>query len=345
MAERKESSNNIIGKILRRYFIDATGAMTLGIFASLIIGLIISQIAKIPGLSILNQISDVISTDSPVIGAAIGVAIAWGLKAKSLVVFSSSVTGAVGYAVGGPIGAYIGAVIGSELGGLIAGKTKLDIILTPIVTIITGGLVSVWVGPFISTMLTNLGHLINTATELSPILMGVVVAVLVGMCCTLPISAAAICIMISINGVAAGAAAVGCCCQMLGFAVISFKDNGINGLISQGLGTSMLQFPNILRHPQIWISPILASAILGPISTTLLGMTNTSVGAGMGSAGLVGQFEAYSAMNGDFSVLYTVITIIVMHFIAPILLTLGIDVLLRKLGWVKKGYMTIYKAS
>lgn len=338
---KKEGSKNIFKFIFKRYFIDAMGAMALGLFASLIIGLIISQISAIPGLSFLSELTEVTAASSPVVGAAIGVAIAWGLKVKPLVMFTSAVTGAIGYAAGGPVGAYLGAVVGAEIGNLVAGKTKIDIVVTPFVTILTGGLFAIFTGEYISSMMSALGNFVNTATELSPIPMGIIVSVVVGMVLTLPISSAALCIMIGIDGIAAGAAAVGCCCQMVGFAVASFRDNGMGGLLSQGLGTSMLQVPNIMRKPQIWIAPTLAAAILGPISTAVLGMTNTSYGAGMGSAGLVGQFGAYSAMTQTFSPTYTVILIVIMHFVAPALLTLGIDAILRKIGWVKKGDMRL----
>ena len=341
--EKKEGSGNIIKNIFKRYFVDAMGAMAFGLFTSLIIGLIISQLSAIPGLSFLKQLTEVTAASSPVVGAAIGVAIAWGLKVQAMVMFSSAITGAIGYAAGGPVGAYIGAVIGAEIGNLVAGKTKIDIVLTPFVTIISGGMIAVLTGGYISSLMTALGNFINTATELSPVPMGIIVSVVVGMVLTLPISSAALCIMIGIDGIAAGAAAVGCCCQMVGFAVASFRDNGMGGLISQGLGTSMLQVPNIMRKPQIWIAPTLASAILGPISTAVLGMTNTASGAGMGTSGLVGQFGAYAAMTQTFSPAYTLALILIMHVIAPAVLTLAIDAVLRKIGWVKKGDMLLQK--
>lgn len=336
-------TSNIFKTAAKRYFIDALGAMALGLFSSLILGLIISQIAKIPGLDFLNQIADIAKAPYTV-GAAIGVAVAWGLKSKAMVIFSSAVAGAVGYAAGGPVGAYLSAVIGAEIGGLFAEKTKMDIVITPIITTVTGGLVGVFAGPFISDFMTMLGNLINTMTELNPIPMGILIAATVGLALTAPISSAAICISIGLQGIAAGAATVGCCCQMVGFAVASFSDNGWSGLISQGIGTSMLQFQNIVRRPQIWLAPTLSSMILGPISTTVLGMTNTPEGAGMGTSGFVGQFGAFAAMTQNNSIIYTIITIAVMHFIAPALLTLFFDRLFRKLNWIKKGDMKLYKA-
>ena len=337
-----DKSSNIFKTLLKKYFIDALGAMALGLFSSLILGLILSQIAKIPGLDFLTQISDVAKSET-VVGAAIGVAISWGMKSKAMVVFSSAIVGAVGYVAGGPVGAYLAAVVGSEIGGLIADKTKIDIVLTPLVTTLSGGIIGILAGPYISAFMTYLGNLINTMAELNPIPMGILISITVGLALTAPISSAAICISIGLSGTAAGAAAVGCCCQMIGFAVASFRDNGWGGLILQGIGTSMLQFQNIVRHPQIWIAPTLASAILGPISTAVLGMTNTPEGAGMGTSGFVGQFGAFAAMTQTNSVIYTIITIVIMHFIAPAVLTLCFDGIFRKLKWIKKGDMKLYK--
>lgn len=331
----------IVTGILKRYFIDALGAMALGLFASLIIGLILSQLSAIPGLSFLGKFAEVLSATSPVVGGAIGAAVAWGLKAKPLVVFSAVAAGAFGYSVGGPVGAYIGGVVGAEFGSLVAGRTKLDIVLVPLVVIISGGIVSGLTGPYIQEFMVGIGNVINTATELSPIPMGIIVAVIVGMCLTAPISSAAICIMLDLSGIAAGAAAVGCSTQMVGFAVMSFRENGFGGLISQGLGTSMLQFANIVRRPQIWLPTILASAILGPISTALLQMTNTATGAGMGTAGLVGQFGAVAAMSGTASLTVIIVEIALMHFILPAVLVLAISYPMRQLGWVKPADITL----
>ena len=320
-----------------RYFIRAMGAMAQGLFASLIIGTIFNQLAAIPHLGFLKQFTGQIGASSPVIGSAIGVAIAHSLGTKPLVLFTSTVTGAIGYALGGPVGAYIAAVIGAEIGSLIAGKTKLDIILTPALTIISGGLAGVFVGPYISAFMSWLGSFVNSATNMHPIPMGIIISVVIGMALTAPISSAAICIMIEIDGIAAGAACVGCCCQMVGFAAASFRDNGFGGSLSQGVGTSMLQFPNILKRPQIWLAPTIASAILGPVST-VIGMTNTKTGAGMGTSGFVGQFGAFDAMGFD---LVSAVTVLLMHFILPMVLTLVFDLTFRKLGWVRKGDMKI----
>ena len=335
---------DMVKKILKRYFVDALGAMALGLFSSLIIGLIISQFAKIPGLSVLNEIAAVVKSDG-VVGAAIGVAVSWGLKVKPLTMFSSAAAGAVGYLAGGPVGAYIAAVVGAELGNILAGKTKIDIVVTPLITIITGGLVGIFVGPYVSRFMTAFGALVNDATELAPIPMGIVISVLVGLALTAPISSAALCIMIGLDGIAAGAACVGCCCQMIGFAVASWRDNGLGGALSQGLGTSMLQFSNIVRRPIIWLAPTLASAILGPVSAAVLKMTNTPQGAGMGTSGLVGQFGAYDAMGGTMPFWMFLVEILLMHFLLPAALTLFFDAAFRKLNWVRKGDMKIFEAK
>ncbi len=333
----------MIKKYLKRYFVDAMSFMALGLFSSLIVGLIISQLAKIPHLEILASFSGVLSASSPVVGGAIGAAIAYGLKSKPLVIFSCIAVGAFGYELGGPVGAYVSAVVANEIASLVAGKTKIDIVVTPIIAIVTGGFVSTFVGPYLSDFMTGFGEIINKATQLHPLPMGITVSVLMGLALTAPISSAAIAIMLGLDGIAAGAAAVGCAAQMVGFAVTSFKANGVGGLISQGVGTSMLQFANIMKHPQIVIAPTLAGAILGPVSTCVLKMTNTPTGAGMGTSGLVGQFGAYSAMSESFGELKSVLFILVMHFIAPALLSLLIHLALKKLGIVKDEYLKLDK--
>ncbi len=357
-----------IKNLAKRYFVDALSAMALGLFSSLIIGLILSQLGKIPGLSILAEFSSVLGASSPVVGGAIGGAIAYGLGGQPLVIFSSIATGAFGYSLGGPVGAYLAALVGAELGRFVAGKTKIDIVVTPLVTIICGGLVGKLAGPGVSALMNSLGSLVGNATHYAPFWMGIVVATLVGMALTAPISSAALCITLwsgvladptlalsTREGIllACGAAAIGCSAQMVGFAVASFRDNGWGGLISQGLGTSMLQVPNIVRHPQIWLAPTLASAVMGPVSTCLLQMKNTATGAGMGTSGLVGQFGALEAMatgSGTYELmgmemgLWPFLGILVAaHIILPGFLTYLFDLSFRKIGWVKDGMMTLPK--
>lgn len=331
----------MIKKYLKRYFVDAMSYMALGLFSSLIVGLIISQFAKIPHLGILADFTGVLAASSPVVGGAIGGAIAYGLKSKPLVVFSCIAVGAFGYEVGGPVGAYASALVANEIASLVAGKTKIDIVVTPIVTIVTGGFVATFVGPYLSQFMTGFGDVINSATQLHPLPMGIAVSVLMGLALTAPISSAAIAIMLGLDGIAAGAAAVGCAAQMVGFAVTSFKANGFGGLISQGLGTSMLQFSNIMKRPQILLAPTLAGAVLGPVSTCILKMTNTPTGAGMGTSGLVGQFGAYSAMSESFGDIYTIILIVIMHFVLPAALSLIFHLAFKKLGIVKDEYLKL----
>lgn len=330
-----------IKKYFKRYFVDGMSAMALGLFASLIVGLIISQLAKIPHLEFLSDFTEVLSASSPVVGGAIGCAIAWGLKHKPLVIFSCVAVGAYGYVLGGPVGAFLATVVASEIAGLVAGKTKIDIVLTPIVTIVVGGIVSKFVGPGVSAVMNGIGDAIIKATEMHPFPMGIIVSVIVGLVLTAPISSAALCIMLGLNGLAAGAAVVGCAAQMVGFAVTSFKVNGVGGLISQGIGTSMLQFGNIMKRPQILLAPTLAGAVLGPISTCVLKMTNTPTGAGMGTSGLVGQFGAIEAMSGTVDTKVLIIEIVVMHFIAPAILSLLFHALFKKLGIVKDEYLKL----
>ena len=331
----------IVKKYFKRYFVDGMSAMALGLFSSLIVGLIISQLSKIPHLEFFSNFTEVLSASSPVVGGAIGAAVAYGLKSKPLVIFSCIAVGAYGYSVGGPVGAFAAATVANEIGSLVAGKTKLDIVLTPIVTIVSGGLVGMFVGPYLSQFMNWLGSVINAATQLHPFPMGIAVATLVGLALTAPISSAALCIVLGIGGIVAGAAAVGCAAQMIGFAVTSYKANGVGGLISQGVGTSMLQFGNIMKRPQILLAPTLAGAILGPISTCVFKMTNTATGAGMGTSGLVGQFGAYSAMSESFGAQKTILLILLMHVAAPAVLSLLFHLLFKKIGLVKDEYLKL----
>lgn len=332
---------SFVKKYFKRYFVDAMSYMALGLFSSLIVGLIISQLAKIPGLGMFASFSEVLAASSPVVGGAIGAAIAYGLKSKPLVIFSCIAVGAFGYNLGGPVGAYISALVANEVSRIVSGKTKIDIVVTPIVTIVAGGFVSTFCGPFLSQMMTELGDVINAATLLHPFPMGIAVSVLVGLILTAPISSAALCIMLGIEGIAAGAAAVGCAAQMVGFAVTSFRVNGVGGLFSQGLGTSMLQFGNIMKRPQIVLAPTLAGAVLGPVSTCVFRMTNTPSGAGMGTSGLVGQFGAFSAMSEDFGAWQTILLIVIMHVIAPAILSLIFHYIFKKIGLVKDEYLKL----
>ena len=286
---------NLIKKCLNRVFVEGLSGMALGLFATLIIGTIIQQIGMLAGGSIGTLIYAVGKMAAGLTCAGIGVGVAYKFQESPMVVLSAATSGMIGgYASkvlagtllvdgnlalqgpGEPLGAFIAAYVGIEIGHLIAGKTRLDIILVPLLSIGTGSAVGVLVGPSISSFMTWLGGLINWGTEQQPFLMGIVVSVLMGMILTLPISSAALGVILNLSGLAAGAATVGCCCNMIGFAVASFRENGVGGLIAQGVGTSMLQVPNIVKKPLIWLPVILSSAVLGPVSTMLFHMTNRS---------------------------------------------------------------------
>lgn len=332
----------MLRRLFNKYVVKALSHMAQGLFCSLILGLIIGQIAKIPGLDFLNFIAEALSASSPLVGACIGLAIAYGLSCTPLVMISSAITGALGYQYGGPVGAYLAVIVGEELGGLVSRKTPVDIIITPLVTIVAGGLFAKYCCSPINDFMLYLGEVINKATMLSPFMMGIAVSVLVGCALTLPISSVAICVMLGIDGLAAGAATVGCCAQMVGFAVISYRDNGMGGLLSQGLGTSMLQIGNIARKPVIWLAPTLTSAILGPVSTVWLQMTNNALGAGMGTSGLVGPLATFATMTEAGAAAGPLtIKILCLYFLAPALISLGIHMLMKKAGWVKAGDMKL----
>jgi len=318
---------------LQRYGIDALGAMAQGLFSSLIVGLILKVLGQKLGIQMLVDFG---LAAMKMMGPAIGVAVAHGLKAPLLVLFPSVVTGMAGAELGGPAGAFVAAVIGTEMGKLVSKETKLDIIVTPAVTISAGVIAAKFIGPGIDAFMKGLGQIIMRATELHPIPMGILVAVMMGMILTLPISSAALAIMLQLSGLAAGASTVGCSAQMIGFAVASFRENGWGGFFSQGLGTSMLQIPNIVKNPLIWLPPIITSAILGPISTTIFKMENVPEGAGMGTSGLVGQFGTIEAMGTA-----AIPKILLLHFIAPAILTLIFSELMRRVKLIKPGDMKL----
>ena len=336
----KQSS--AINRYFKTYVVDALSYMAMGLFCSLILGLIIKQIALIPGLDFLADIAALLQS-APVVGGSIGMAIAYGLKCAPLVTISAVAIGALGYKFGGPIGAYLASIVGLEAGSLVSKRTPVDIIITPLVAVLAGGLFAKYCCSPINEWVMSFGEVINRATTLQPFIMGLVVSVTVGCLLTLPISSAALCISIGIGGLAAGAATAGCCAQMIGFAVISYKDNGMGGLISQGLGTSMLQIGNIVRKPVIWLAPILTSAILGPVSTMWLGMTNNAAGAGMGTAGLVGPLGCWDTMAPTTDPGILLIKIIGLYFIAPALLSLFFHYIMKRLGWVKDGDMKLQR--
>lgn len=350
-----------VKEVLREIFIDGLSGMATGLFATLIIGTIIQQVGNlIPGmigdyLYVIGKIAGVVT------GAGIGVGVALRLKASPLTTVSAATAGMVGAfaskiiagtvlveggmmlaGVGEPLGAFLAVITCVYMGRLVSGKTKVDILVTPFVCIVSGSAVGLLLGPGISSFMTWLGSIINWGTEQAPFLMGIVVSVLMGMILTLPISSAALGIILGLNGIAAGAATVGCCANMIGFAVASFRENRANGLLAQGLGTSMLQIGNIVQKPVIWLPAIITSAILGPVSTCVLHMTNNATGSGMGTAGLVGQINAYQTMVGEgVAPGIVLLQIILMHILLPAILSFLISEVMRKKGWIQNGDMKL----
>lgn len=347
-------------KALDKIFIEGLSAMAQGLFATLIIGTIIQQIGTLLGGAAGDMLFVIGKVAASLTGAGIGVAVAYRFKESPLVVVSAATAGMIGafaskllagavlvdgamvYAgPGEPLGAFIAAYVGIVFGHLVSGKTKVDILVTPIVSIGTGAAVGLLLGPPISGFMAWLGSLINWGTEQQPFLMGIVVSVLMGMILTLPISSAALGIILNLSGLAAGAATVGCCCNMVGFAVASYRENKIGGLLAQGIGTSMLQVSNIVKKPVIWLPVILSSAILGPIGTMILHMTSNATGSGMGTAGLVGQIMTWQVMIETEPAVAVLIKILLIQVILPAIVTLGISEFMRKKGWIKFGDMKL----
>lgn len=347
-------------KILDNIFIEGLSAMAQGLFATLIIGTIIQQIGTLIGGNIGDMLFVIGKVAASLTGAGIGAAVAYRFKESPLVVVSAATAGMVGafaskliagtvlvdgamvYAgPGEPLGAFLAAYVGIFFGHLVSGKTKVDILVTPLVAIGTGSFVGLILGPPISGFMTWLGSLINWGTEQQPFLMGIVVSVLMGMILTLPISSAALGIILNLSGLAAGAATVGCCCNMVGFAVASYRENKIGGLLAQGIGTSMLQVPNIVRKPIIWLPAILSSAILGPVGTMVFNMTSNATGSGMGTAGLVGQIMTWQTMIQTETPQVVLMKILLIQIILPAVVTLGISEFMRKKGWIKFGDMKL----
>ena len=332
------------------YFVDAMGAMALGLFATLLIGTIFGTVAKY--LPTGNVFSDFFlnleSYSKGATGIVLGVAIAYALKAPALVMFCAGVVGMCGNALpfayegqtitAGPAGAFICVLLAVEIGKLVSKTTKVDIIVTPAVTIGVGVLVAMLVCPAVAFAMYWIGYFVNYATTMMPFLMGIIIAVAVGVILTLPISSAAICALIGITGLAGGAAVAGCCAQMVGFAVISFRENKWGGVIAQGIGTSMLQMGNIVKKPQIWIPATLASAITGPISTCLFKLECTGVSAGRGTCGLVGPIGVFADMGFNAN---SIIGVILVCIVLPAILSLAFSEIMRKLGWIKYGDMKL----
>ncbi|MBP3585467.1 MAG: PTS sugar transporter subunit IIC [Peptococcaceae bacterium] len=347
-------------KWLNKVFIEGLSGMATGLFATLIIGTIIQQVGSLIGGSIGDTVFIIGKMAAAVTGAGIGCGVAYRFKEPPLVVLSAAVAGMVGAFAskitagtvfvdgvvhlagpGEPLGAFLAAYIAIEAGHLVSGKTKVDILVTPFCGILAGSAIGLILGPPISAFMVWIGSLINWGTEQQPLLMGIIVSVLMGMILTLPISSAALGIILDLNGLAAGAAVVGCCCNMVGFAVASFRENKIGGLLAQGLGTSMLQIGNIMRKPVIWLPAIIASAILGPVSTVVLGMTCNATGSGMGSAGLVGQIMTFQTMTATLPPAVVLVQIMLMHFVLPAVIAFAVSEIMRKKGIIKDGDMKL----
>ena len=323
---------------VKRYLVDAMGSMAMGLFASLLIGTILSTLADKLSLDWLKEIA---SFASAATGSAMAVAIGLALQAPPLVLFSLCAVGYGANSLGGPLGTLICTAVAAELGKIVSKETKVDILVTPTVTIVSGLLIARLAGPGVSAVMTGFGDLIMRATEMHPFFMGIVVSVLMGMILTLPISSAALGIILNLSGLAAGAAVVGCCCNMVGFAVASYRENKIGGLLAQGVGTSMLQVPNIVRKPVIWLPAIISSAILGPVSTLVFHMTSNATGSGMGTAGLVGQIMTYQVMTETLPPVVVLAEIALMHFILPAIISLAVSEVMRKKAWIKFGDMKL----
>ncbi len=331
----------------QRYIQEGLSAMALGLFSSLLIGLIFQTLGEQSALLVGdNELSAFLvtlgGTAMGLMGPAIGVAVAWALHAPPLVMFCSAVTGSLGATLtgfgisvaGGPAGAFVAVAVGAELGKLVSKETKVDILVTPAVTLLAGGLVAKLVGPLVGWGMLQLGAGIVAATEWQPFVFGIFISVVVGLVLTAPISSAALCIMLDLSGLAAGAATVGCCAQMIGFAVISYKENGLGGFVAQGLGTSMIQLSNIVKNPWILVPPTLAAAILGPVSTCVFKMTNNAMGAGMGTSGLVGQIGTFATMGFSWNTLGAVV---ILQILLPGVLSYLIYQGLRKKGRIRPG--------
>ncbi len=324
-------SKAIIKQALKRYCVDSLNAMAIGLFGSLIIGLILKNIGTWLEIEALVSCG---TMAQKMTGAAIAVSIAYAFNAPMLVLVSSTAVGFAANTYGGVVGTLVATMFAVEMGRLVSKKTSIDILITPTLTLISGIMMAYLIGAPIKAGMIQIGAFIEAMTQIQPFFMSILIAVVMGMLLTLPISSAAIAIALSLGGYAAGAATIGCCAQMVGFAVISSRDNRLGEVISLGIGTSMLQIPNIIKNPRIWIPSILTSAILAPIAILLFKMQNLPYGAGMGTSGLVGQIGTLEAMGANTE---TFMLILFFHVVAPALLTYLIYLYLRRINWIKQG--------
>lgn len=329
------------------YVTDTLNGMATGLFASLIIGLIIKQIGTFSGISTLVVFGNIAQK---LMGPAIGVGVSYAVGAPDLGIIAGIITGAIGagsinfvdqaaiISIGEPVGAFIAGLIGAEASKLIEKRTKIDIILVPSFAIIFGGLAGNYISPTISKFMLTIGEFINIITEMHPLPMGILISLVMGILLTLPISSAAIAISLNLSGIAAGAATAGCAANMIGFAVASYEDNGIGGFIAQGIGTSMIQISNIFKKPIIWLPAILSSIVVGPISSVVFKLESNSIGAGMGTSGLVGQFAMIETMGLSYKL---ILIIILVHIIIPGLISYLFTNYLKRRSYIKKGDMKL----
>ncbi len=330
----------------KRYLIDAMGHMASGLFASLLIGTILNTLGTQLGLPILNQFG---AFASSMAGPAMAVAIGYALKAPALALFALTAVGQAANQLGGaggPLAVLVVAIVAAECGKMVSKETKIDILVTPLVTILVGAGLSMLIAPAIGRAAQSVGQVIMWATELVPFWMGILVSAVIGVCLTLPISSAAICAALNLTGLAGGAAVAGCCAQMVGFAVMSYRENGVGGLVSQGLGTSMLQMGNIVKNPRVWIAPTVTSAITGPIATCLfrLEMNGPAVSSGMGTCGLVGPIGVYTGWIGEIAQgtraaigAMDLIGLVLIAVVLPAVICFVLGEVFRKIGWIKEG--------
>lgn len=335
------------GLLMKNTLVKSLNGMGIGLFATLVVGTIIVQFGTLVEVEIFIMLGNFAKI---FMGGAIGAAVAYFLGSSPLVIFSCIVTGSIGagaiksvdgsmiLGVGDPAGAYIAAILTVLLGNLVAGKTKVDILLTPMICILFGGIVGINISPIISEFVGVIGNIINKATEMQPLYMGAIISTIMGLVLVSPISSAALATSLGLEGLAAGAAVVGCSCQMIGFAVISYKENGVEGFIAQGIGTAKIQFGNIVKNIYIVIPTVISSLLLGMLSTTLFKISSNSIGAGMGTSGLVGQIQTFVVMGKE-----SLISIILTQLILPAIVSYSVFIFLKKRSFIKDGDMLIEK--
>lgn len=343
-------------KLFNRYLVDGLGALAYGLFGSIIIGVVFKQLFALIALfwtgaaPLAEAIAAATASSSPVVGAVIGCAVGYGLKSKPLAMYSAGVAGAVGYSVvagdvpAGPMGAFIAAIVAAEIGTWVSGKTPIDIVAVPLSAVLSGSLAGLIVGAPIAAFMLALGSFVNTAATLNPWIAAPLIAIVLGLALSGPISSAALAIMLGLTGAAAGAATAGCCAQMIGFALISFKDNGVGGLLAQGLGTSKIQLPNIMRKPIVIVPTLVAGVIASWVATVAFNITNSPIGAGMGTCGLIGPIAAYGDMLAAGQTPGSILIAMgIALFLTPALVAYGVYFVLENRGFIRPGDMRLQR--